>query len=186
MCIIYSFQYEIPSVASRPLSTAHASDSVAPSSSTSKSSTSIIRVHRLLNGTNHNESSDDSDSDSDNDSNSSSVGKVAHFELEKPPLSGDLTSSPTTGGAATGLSSKVRSTHQPTDQLLLPCAAEDCMGGVVNFHSIDCKIGNRHFRLMLAPEGGDRSGLLTGNSFCEIFPASSTTAASSESHHGKG
>jgi len=137
-------------------------------------------VHRLFNGPNLNESSDDSDSDSDNDiySYSYSVGKVAHLELEN-----DLTSSPTTGGAATGLSSKVRSTHQPTDQLLLPCAAEDCMGGVVHFHSIDCKIGNRHFRLMLAPEGGDRSGLLTGNSFCEIFL---TTVASGESNHGKG
>ena len=149
-------------MASRP----HAS-SAAPA----EISTAVIRVHRLFNGPNHNQISDNFDSDSDNDSDGSfSGGKGTH--PEKLPSSGDLTS-------------EVRSTDPPAEQLLLSCAAEDCMGSVVHLHSIDCKIGNRHFRLMLAPEGGDRSGLPTGNSFCEIFPIPATTAGS-EGHHGKG
>ncbi len=163
-------------MASRP----HASSSAAPA----EISTALIRVHRLFNGPNHNEISDSFDSDSDNDSDGSiSGGKGTH--PEKLPSSGDLTACPNTVGAAAGLFSEVRSTHPPAEQLLLSCAAEDCMGSVVHLHSIDCKIGNRHFRLMLAPEGGDRSGLPTGNSFCEIFPLPATTAGS-EGHHGKG
>ena len=176
---IVKFSYSNSSVASRPTSSENAS----------LSSTAIFRVHRHFCGSDHDKNSDRSSSDGDSDSDSGNGGELTYPNIckqEKKLLSSSATNENQTTVTVKEMSkcSEVRS-HDLSSDRASSCVAEDCMGGVVHFDSFDCKIGNRLFLLMLAPTGGGRSGQHAGNTFCEIFPTTTTTA-SSKSSRGKG
>lgn len=186
--LFFYFLFSDTSVASRPVSS---------SEDTSVSSAAIIRVHRQFGGSDHHrQSSANRNSDSDSDSDSDNGSGLTYPSIRKKEnlfsssAATNIGSDTLTTVAVEGKSqcSEVR-LHDLSAEKVSPCAAEDCMGGVVHFDSIDCKIGNRLFRLMLTPTGGDRdrdrSGQPTGNTFREIvFPT--TTTSTKSSHHGKG